>query len=280
MMDIIFYNSTGEHVRGLVTETYDRNHTRDYFSEQTTKKADLSVPNGCHRHHLVRVTKRPATFGNEVIVLGTREMNAIFPLMVCHAKDGSREVEIGASSGVGLFKPCDSTAVYLSKASIDAAKKHIGNTFNETFLPRLAQLRSIRQGFDQLSAYFSARAGNMETMPPTIFTLWEFDCTPEQQRVSRFFAGIACNVWTNTKSAVLKKGEVQNLANEREEGLEQAVGLRQAVDDLLEFFKDNDELLIIGNKLLSRKLAAVAVQLDVRSACKKVVSRVAQSFSD
>jgi len=67
--DIIFAHPTGggEIIQGLVTETYDRCHSRDYFSEQTRKKADSSLPNGGHRHchQLVRVTTRPASHGNQ-----------------------------------------------------------------------------------------------------------------------------------------------------------------------------------------------------------------------
>ncbi|KAK3825626.1 MAG: hypothetical protein J3Q66DRAFT_365378 [Benniella sp.] len=107
-------------------------------------------------------------------------MNAIFPLMVYHSNDGSK-VQSGQSAGVGLFKPCSSTAVYPSKASIKAAKDDIGTWFPDSLLPRLDQLRSIRQGFHHMSAYFSALAEYVGMMPPTVFTLGGHDTTNNQK---------------------------------------------------------------------------------------------------
>ncbi|KAF9344515.1 hypothetical protein BGX34_005588 [Mortierella sp. NVP85] len=240
--DIIFSNPTGEIIKGLVTETYDRCHTRDYFSEQTKKKADSSLPNGTHRHQLVRVTTRPASHNNEAIVLGTEEMNAIFPLMVYHSKDGSKEVEIGQSAGVGLFRPCSSTAVYLSMASIKAAKEHKGIEFPDSLLPRLDQLRSIRTGFHHMSTYFSARVGHVGMMPPTIFTLGigGHNTTDDQNMVSGLFRGIALDVWEKASSAVLKRETVGSLTVSGR--------FLDEVQKLLEFFGDQHELLIIGNE--------------------------------
>ncbi|KAG0223078.1 hypothetical protein BGX31_008719 [Mortierella sp. GBA43] len=87
LADVIFMNPT-QSLRGLVVETYDRDHQRDCFAEHRDKKTPLSTPDELSRYKLIKVSSRPAMYGNPMITLGTKQMNAIFTKVILQVHGG------------------------------------------------------------------------------------------------------------------------------------------------------------------------------------------------
>ncbi|KAK3808341.1 MAG: hypothetical protein J3Q66DRAFT_354571 [Benniella sp.] len=192
LVDVVLVNPT-KAGQGLVVETYCRNQDHDCFAERTDRKAapDQSAEGHMYKH--VKVCSRPTSYGSSCIVLGTKAMNALFPLMLLKTKD-SVDVDNGQCAGGGFSPPLQSTRVFLSKMSIEAARQHKGARFPEDGLPSLAQLRGVFSHFHLVATYFSARMSRLpkEQMPVTVFTLGDTKCADKYKAVGSLLEDIAC----------------------------------------------------------------------------------------
>ncbi|KAG0226474.1 hypothetical protein BGX31_007290, partial [Mortierella sp. GBA43] len=168
-------------------------------------------------------------------------MNALCTEMVLNDGIISPRIEFGATAGATFFEPKDKTRIFLSRASMEAAKAHEGIRLSETYLPSLDQLRSVFTQFDHESAYFSARAGIAGRLPSTIFTLPDF----------KLFEVIASAVIKNSDSAVLERKTVEQV------DCGARTKLRKSVKSLLKHFKKEgkSELTILGDEKLAKELA-------------------------
>ncbi|KAG0211388.1 hypothetical protein BGX31_001678 [Mortierella sp. GBA43] len=246
LVDVIFIHPA-QSFRGLVVETYDRNRQRDYFGEHTTKKTPSSAPDAFSRYKLIKVSSRPTKFGNSMITLGTKQMNAIFTKVVYQVDNGPHSMDIGQSAGAHVFQPQAFTRVFLSRDSIKAAEGFC-KTQSES-LPPLTQLRCIFSHFSHVSAYFPARAGLAgELLPFTLFTLESF----------KLFEKVASAMRTSPSAAVLTREDVTNLNPTTDLH-------RRICNSLLEAFGDKDKLSIASlNNVL--EAAAKELRADVRRA--------------
>ncbi|KAK3816259.1 MAG: hypothetical protein J3Q66DRAFT_440712 [Benniella sp.] len=122
LVDVVFVNPT-KAVQGLVVETYCRKNDYDCFAERTDRKAISSAPDQSAEGHLykhVKVCSRPTSFGGSCIVLGTKAMNALFPLMLLKT-EGSVNVGIGQCAG-GDFFPSSSGDTSLLEQEVDRGR--------------------------------------------------------------------------------------------------------------------------------------------------------------
>ncbi|KAF9356681.1 hypothetical protein BGX26_004917 [Mortierella sp. AD094] len=251
-------------IQGKVVEVYDRSRSRDSFAEQFGRVGNsarvTSAPSGRGAYKKIEAHLLQGRNSVAFTSLGTAVMNAIFTtttsLNVAGSASDQSNMPSGLSSTSG-FKALPATRVFLHRESIIAAKLHQDRRLSDEFA-LVNQFRAIRSQFDDVSAYFSARAASPELqlpgrMPATIFTLADFPCSPPIRRTSQLFKQIGEDMFSDPENATIKRRQVARI---------QASGkLGDKVSVLLTLFGDKNELPIESNDELSTALQDITATL-------------------
>lgn len=260
-------------------ESYGRYPSIDAHFENVSSTQESSIPQLFSQYpNKLKITKINMD-KSEKLTIGSITMN-ILVISSIRIDDSKLAPEVGPSTK--NFTPSKSTRLFLSTTSIKLTNKILKNPDSLILSDPLVHFRQLQSKFHQhstcsLARCYSVFTSDVTVQPYTIYTLVNNTLNNDTCSImgSKVMAIIGNSVFE--ENGILKKEDIKQLLSKKIVKETQVVlnTLR-----LLELFKDDSELEIIGNASISPCLRSIAISTTngLKDANENIIKNIWNKF--